>query len=72
MQSWLPPNPKSTDTVLISNLPHTYQSQGNCAVPVVNPSLHKDAFMGRIPGAHPAALFPKLWILFLAPAPKPT
>lgn len=72
MQSWLLPNPKSTDTALISNLAHLYQSQGNCAVPAVNLSLFKDAFMGHIPGTHPIVLFSKLWILFLASAPKPT
>lgn len=72
MQSWLLPNTKSMDTALISDLAHPYQSQGNCAVPAVNPSLYEDAFMGRIPGAHPIVLFPKLWILLLASAPKPT
>lgn len=72
MQSWLLPNPKSMDTALISNLAHPYQSQGNCAVPLVNPFLYKDAFIGHTPEAHPIVLFPKFWILFLASAPKPT
>lgn len=62
MQSWLLSNTNSMATALISNLAHPYQSQGNCAVPAVNPSLYEDAFMGHVPGAQPIVLFPKLWI----------
>lgn len=72
MQSWFLPNPKSMDTALISNSAHPYQSQGNFAVPRVNPSLNKDAFMEHTPEAHPIVFFSKFWILFLASAPKPT